>query len=220
MKYNQLIDELLQELSYRVGIVDIYNKEQQSIMSEILTEWGELEAKETFFKVLNEEEERFKNPLLNKKIKYVSKTGEEKEGTIGNLITLAKDQPGRIEAEKELPAEGTSEREEINQEIGSQGGGGPQDGQQGGESELSDIEQKKSMERFTKDPYIKKQLEKEKEVRQELEEDDLKNNNVKNFNNLREKLQLISSGQEVNLDSNDIKKLFNMAFKYKQKKSK
>jgi hypothetical protein len=185
-----------------------------------LTEWGELEAKETFFKVLNEEEERFKNPILNRKVTYTGKDGKEQEGLVGNLLTSPKDSPSRIEAEKELPAEGTPEREEINQEIGSQGGGGPQDGQQGGESELSDIEQKKSMERFTKDPYIKKQLEKEKEVRKELEEDELKNKNVKNFKNLREKLQLISSGQEVKLDGSDIKKLLDIAFKYKQKKSK
>ena len=61
MDYKQLIDELLQELSYRVGIVNIYNKEQQSIMSEILTEWGEFEAKETIFNFLNEADEENKN---------------------------------------------------------------------------------------------------------------------------------------------------------------
>ena len=61
MDYKQLIDELLQELSYRVGIVDIYNKEHQSIMSEILTEWGEFEVKETIFNFLNEADKENKN---------------------------------------------------------------------------------------------------------------------------------------------------------------
>jgi hypothetical protein len=59
MKHTKLIDELLNELSYRVGIVDIYNKEQQSVMSEILTEWGEFDAKETIFEFLTEKDETF-----------------------------------------------------------------------------------------------------------------------------------------------------------------
>ena len=45
MEYSKLIDELLNELSYRVGIVDLKNKTHQSVISEILTEWGEYEAK-------------------------------------------------------------------------------------------------------------------------------------------------------------------------------
>ena len=122
MNHKQLIDELLQELSYRVGIVNIYNKEQQSIMSEILTEWGEFEAKEKIFNFLNEaDEKRFKNPILNKKVTYKTKDGKEQEGLVGNLITAPKDSPGRIEAEKLLPPEGSDERNAINQEIGSQG---------------------------------------------------------------------------------------------------
>jgi hypothetical protein len=59
MKHTKLIDELLNELSYRVGIVDIYNKEQQSVMSEILTEWGEFDVKETIFEFLTEKDETF-----------------------------------------------------------------------------------------------------------------------------------------------------------------
>ena len=123
MNRTKLIDELLQELSYRVGIVNIYNKEQQSIMSEILTEWGEFEVKETIFRFLNEDDEkRFKNPLLNRKITYVGKDGKEREGLVGNLLTSPKDSPGRIEAERLLPPEGSDARDAINQEIGSQGG--------------------------------------------------------------------------------------------------
>ena len=40
MNHTELIQNLLDELSYRVGIVDLKNKNQQSIISEILTEWG------------------------------------------------------------------------------------------------------------------------------------------------------------------------------------
>jgi len=59
MDYTQLIDKLLRELNTRVGIVNIYDKDQQSMMSEILTEWNEFEAKEIIFEFLtNEDDEK------------------------------------------------------------------------------------------------------------------------------------------------------------------
>jgi hypothetical protein len=169
VNHSKLIDELLQELSYRVGIVDIYNKEQQSIISEILTEWGEFEVKETIFKFLNEDEDgekRFKNPILNRKIKYVGKDGKEREGLVGNLLTSPKDSPGRIEAEKQLPKEGTPEREEINQEIGSQGGGGPQDDTTSGGTD--GVEQDTQQGTALKQGGYDKIVDNEEEVRKKL----------------------------------------------------
>ena len=181
MDYKQLIDELLQELSYRVGIVNIYNKEQQSIMSEILTEWGEFEAKETIFNYLNEaDEKRFKNPILNRKITYTTKDGKEQEGLVGNLITAPKDSPGRIEAEKLLPAEGTPERDAINNEIGSQGGGGPQDDEQGGTQQSADTSKTQTgsaVSATTKSgqSYQKNRVNKEKETLAKLEDEESDN---------------------------------------------
>lgn len=59
MDYTQLIDKLLRELSTRVGIVNIYDKDQQSIMSEILSEWNAFDAKEIIFEFLtNEDDEK------------------------------------------------------------------------------------------------------------------------------------------------------------------
>lgn len=54
MYYKKLIDDLLHELSYRVGIPDLKNKEHQSLISEILTEWGEFGAKEIIMEFLTE----------------------------------------------------------------------------------------------------------------------------------------------------------------------
>jgi len=181
MNHSQLIDELLQELSYRVGIVDIYNKEQQSIMSEILTEWGEFEAKETIFNFLNEaDEKRFKNPILNRKITYVGKDGKEREGLVGNLITAPKDSPGRIEAEKILPPEGSDERNAINQEIGSQGGGGPQDDQTSGTQQsdnTSKTQTGSAVSATTKSgqSYQKNRVNKEKETLEKLQDEESDN---------------------------------------------
>ena len=68
MHHTKLIHNLIEELSYRVGVPNIYNKEHQSIMSEILTEWGEIESKHIIFEFLNEaepekssEDEKYKN---------------------------------------------------------------------------------------------------------------------------------------------------------------
>ena len=63
MDYKEIIDKLVRELSYRVGVPNIHNKEHQSIMSEILSEWGEYDIKETIFNHLNEDDKKFKNPI-------------------------------------------------------------------------------------------------------------------------------------------------------------
>ena len=54
MDYKEIIDKLVRELSFRVGVPNIHNKEHQSIMSEILSEWGEYEVKDTIFEFLTE----------------------------------------------------------------------------------------------------------------------------------------------------------------------
>ena len=56
MHHTKLIHKLIIELSYRVGVPNVYDKEHQSIMSEILSEWGELDAKQKIFEFLNEAE--------------------------------------------------------------------------------------------------------------------------------------------------------------------
>ena len=121
MHHTKLIHNLINELSYRVGVPNIYDKEHQSIMSEILSEWGEFDAKQKIFEFLTEEPRKFTNPVLNRTVKYKDKNGKEIEGIVGNLLTTKKDSPGRIAAEKMLPADGTPERIAINKEVGSQG---------------------------------------------------------------------------------------------------
>jgi len=59
MDYKKVIDKLVRELSYRVGIPNIENKDHQSIISEILSEWGEYDVKEKIFEFLTEKGEKF-----------------------------------------------------------------------------------------------------------------------------------------------------------------
>jgi hypothetical protein len=56
MYYKKLIDDLLHELSYRSteGYPILSKKEHQSIISEILTEWGDFGAKEIIMEFLTE----------------------------------------------------------------------------------------------------------------------------------------------------------------------
>ena len=66
------------------------------------------------------DDKNFTNPALNKKIKYKDKDGKETENIVGNLLRLAKDNPGRIAAEKTLPKPGTPERKSVNRSLGSE----------------------------------------------------------------------------------------------------
>jgi hypothetical protein len=70
--------------------------------------------------VTEADDKNFTNPALNKKIKYKDKDGKEKENIVGNLLRLAKDNPGRLAAEKTLPKPGTPERKSVNRALGSE----------------------------------------------------------------------------------------------------
>ena len=72
MDYKEIIDKLVKELSFRVGVPNIHNKEHQSIMSEILSEWGEYEVKDTIFEFLTEIDD-------DTEVTYQNKKGETKK---------------------------------------------------------------------------------------------------------------------------------------------
>ena len=57
MNYSEKIDELLEELSLRVGIVDVFSLKQRNDISEILTEMGDLQFKNIIMEILYEEDE-------------------------------------------------------------------------------------------------------------------------------------------------------------------
>lgn len=90
MDYTQLIDTLVRELSYRVGVPNIHDKEHQSIMSEILSEWGEFEAKEIIFEFLTEKDDKI-DPETE--ITYQNKKGETRKTTYKTAIASNQDSP-------------------------------------------------------------------------------------------------------------------------------
>ena len=125
MEKNEFLLELLHELSYRSdeGYPILSKSTHIYIISEILDEWGYTDIKDELIKNLMEagEEKHYSSPALNKTVKYKDRDGNDKEGLVGSLLRLGKDQPGRKAAEAALPAEGTPEREKINNELGGEG---------------------------------------------------------------------------------------------------
>ena len=117
MEYIKLIDELIHELSYRVGVPDLKNKEHQTIISEILSEWGRIEDKYRILSFLTEAPKPNKNDD-----RYVSKgygryklKGKEEDDAPtyekdekGNYVKLGQEEDGGDEKSEKEPETGSS----------------------------------------------------------------------------------------------------------------
>jgi hypothetical protein len=129
MDYKKVIDKLVRELSYRVGIPNIHNKEHQSIMSEILSEWGEYDVKQTIFEFLTNEDDTEGEDKQYSHIGagiYVKKGDEKKD----NAQKYKKDDSGSIkpisddEYDKTKSSQGDDgEKAASNTDQNQQGGG-------------------------------------------------------------------------------------------------
>ena len=101
MDYKELVHKLVNELSYRVGIPNVKDKTHQSIMSEILSKWGEFDAKQRIFEFLTEDEPE-KTPEDDKYVNtggsgYIKKTDQakyDKEKKDFDGQTFTKEGPG------------------------------------------------------------------------------------------------------------------------------
>lgn len=168
MNHTELIDKLVRELSYRVGIVNLYDKDQQSIISEILTEWGEYDAKTRIMKLLNEDDTEGDDKdyvHLGAGI-YVRKGDEDKESAqkykkddSGSLKAISDDEYQKTKATQGQDGEKAAATTPQNQ----QGGGGVSDEEQ---------ETKKAVKK-TIGPgsdYAKKEKERADKVNNGLEE--------------------------------------------------
>ena len=130
--------------------------------------------------VTEADDKNFTNPALNKKIKYKDKDGKEKENIVGNLLRLAKDNPGRLAAEKTLPKPGTPERKSVNRALGSEKDGksvpSADNTKRGGNDTPSKSPQPSANEPtlqtkaqlFTADPAMAARMDKEKETQAKI----------------------------------------------------
>ncbi len=192
MNLSELINEILSEWAYRCddGMPNPKNPIHLKELSDVLSEMGLSHIKNTLVENLlmekgktpervKEAEGSFTNPVLNKKIKYKNTKGEDAEGIVGNLLRLPAEHPGRKAAEALLPADGSPERDKVNQDLGGQGqaGGGekPKDGE-GGEEPAGGGEEEKAkaaqaMFDPKADPAMAARMDTEKEVQAQLAKD-------------------------------------------------
>jgi hypothetical protein len=195
MNLSQLINTIISEWAYRVddGMPNPKNpthlKELGIVLSEmglshikndlvenLLTEKGKTPEKHVV-----EADKQFKNPVLNKSIKYKNTKGEDTEGLVGNLLRLPAEHPGRKAAERMLPPEGSDERDTINKDLG--GENQPQkpeadtqkageDGKSAGQEPQEDpIKKAAAMFDPKSDPAMAARMDKEKETLAQLAKD-------------------------------------------------
>lgn len=126
MNKQQLIEELIDELCLVSpdGLPNVHSRESLSFIWEYFASKGLYDLGNQVIQNLyeaGEESKQFKNPILNKKVKYKDRDNNDKEGVVGNLLRLKKGEPGRDAAEKLLPPEGSPERDAINTDLGGEG---------------------------------------------------------------------------------------------------
>ena len=118
MDYKELIHRLVNELSFRVGIPDLESKEQQTIISEILSEWGNLDEKKIIMEFLTEaepeksaEDEKYKNTGGSGYVK-ASEYDKWKSNPKGDFEKFTKGPSGKYVPQVDTEQEGEKEEKE------------------------------------------------------------------------------------------------------------
>ena len=168
MEYKKIIDKLVRELSYRVGIPNIENKEHQSIMSEILSEWGEYDIKQTIFEFLTEKDGE-EDSSEDKKFTNTGGSGYVKAQDYNKW----KSDPKGFEGPKFTK---TPSGKYIPQKDG--------EGEEGGEEEKelgTSLKSKSYQQKVKKEKEISDKIQKEKEDKSSSDSEEPKTDNEKSF---------------------------------------
>jgi|14_taG_2_1085336.scaffolds.fasta_scaffold12516_2 hypothetical protein len=171
MDYKEVIDKLVRELSYRVGIPNIENKEHQSIMSEILSEWGEYDVKQTIFEFLTEKDGE-EDSSEDKKFTNTGGSGYVK----AQDYTKWKSDPKGFDGPKFTK---TPSGKYIPQKDG--------EGEEGGEEEKElgkSLKDKSYQQKVKKEKEISDKIQKEKEGKSSSDSEE-KTDNEKSFDELK-----------------------------------
>jgi hypothetical protein len=180
MNIQELIDDIVSEVSYRTGngLVDFKNREHLYILSEVLTEMGLSGVKDELIQTLTEADaepkKAFKNPLLNKVITYKNVNGEEAEGRVGDLLYRPKEEDAYIKAVGALGGTESDAYKKAMDDLGAQGQPGRDidaEREKGGESG-DEAKEEPQTGTALKDPSYQKQVAKEKEIQKKLDPED------------------------------------------------
>lgn len=123
MNREELIEELVLELSLvsDKGLPDLRDRKNISFIREFFRKKSLTELGEVVIQNLFEEDKQFKNPALNKVIKYKNVNGEDAEGLVGNLLRRPKDEDAYIKAVAALGGEGSDTYKKAMDDLGSEG---------------------------------------------------------------------------------------------------
>ena len=190
MNITELINEIVSDWAYRLkdGIPDVKNPTHLKELRIVLKEMGISQIEDILIENLltekgktpqniAEEDKNFSNPILNKKVNYKSKSGEDKEGIVGNLLRQPEGSPARDAAEKMLPPEGSEERDALNKELGGEGQPKkPEDGkgEKAGGADAEKEKQKQAASMFDPkaDPAMAARMDREKAANDKLAQKD------------------------------------------------
>ena len=124
MNIQDLIEDLLVELSYQspTGVPDLKDRETIRSIYEYFSEMGLSElGQELINNLLSEEDEKqFKNPALNKVIKYKNVNGQDAEGKVGNLLRRPKEEDAYKKAVASLGGEDTDIFKQAMSDLGGE----------------------------------------------------------------------------------------------------
>jgi len=119
----ELIDELIADLSLlsNSGLPDLKSEKSISYISEFFNERGMWKIGQMIIENLFEDDKEFKNPDLNKIIRYKSVNGEDVEGKVGNLLRRPKEEDAYIQAIKALGGEDSDGYKKAMDDLGAEG---------------------------------------------------------------------------------------------------
>jgi hypothetical protein len=121
MNKQAIIEELIDDLCLlsNDGLPDLKSSEALSYISEFFTSRGMGEMGMNLIQNLTEADQ-FKNPALNKVIKYKTVNGEDAEGKVGNLLRRPKEEDAHQKALKALGGEGSDTYKQAMDDLGGE----------------------------------------------------------------------------------------------------
>jgi len=123
MNETELIEELLADLCilHTDGLPNLQSEKSISYISEFFNKRGMWERGQTLIENLFEDDKQFKNPDLNKVIKYKTVNGDDAEGKVGNLLRRPDTEDAYKKAVATLGGEDSDSYKKAMDDLGGEG---------------------------------------------------------------------------------------------------
>jgi hypothetical protein len=123
MNEKELIEELLADLCilHTDGLPNLQSERSISYISEFFNKRGMWETGQMIIENLFEDDKQFKNPALNKVIKYKTVNGDDAEGKVGNLLRRPDTEDAYKKAVATLGGEDSDTYKKAMDDLGGEG---------------------------------------------------------------------------------------------------